>query len=94
MAVHHPYKKVVQRHLHTHRQHQHQIYYPIHPKNWVIYQCFIVIHRCSKYFLFIFHFAAKLRKFFGALYQFGQDTNNECGDRIRSLVLSLVVSCL
>lgn len=35
---------------------------------------------------------AKLRKFLGALYQFGQDTSNECGDRVRSLILSLVVS--
>lgn len=34
----------------------------------------------------------KLRKFLGALYQFGQDTSNECGDRVRSLILSLVVS--
>lgn len=35
----------------------------------------------------------KLRKFLGALYQFGQDTSTECGDRVRSLILSLVVSC-
>lgn len=35
---------------------------------------------------------SKLRKFLGALYQFGQDTNSECGDRVRSLILSLVVS--
>lgn len=34
---------------------------------------------------------SKLRKFLGALYQFGQDTSNECGDRVRSLILSLVV---
>lgn len=35
---------------------------------------------------------SKLRKFLGALYQFGQDTSTECGDRVRSLILSLVVS--
>lgn len=35
---------------------------------------------------------SKLRKFLGALYQFGQDTSSECGDRVRSLILSLVVS--
>lgn len=35
---------------------------------------------------------SKLRKFLGALYQFGQDTSNECGERIRSLILSLAVS--
>lgn len=34
---------------------------------------------------------SKLRKFLGALYQFGQDTSTECGDRVRSLILSLVV---
>lgn len=34
----------------------------------------------------------KIRKFLGALYQFGQDTGTECGDRVRSLILSLVVS--
>ncbi|XP_055313911.1 protein CBFA2T2 isoform X2 [Sitodiplosis mosellana] len=33
---------------------------------------------------------SKLRKFLGALYQFGQDTSTECGDRVRSLILSLV----
>lgn len=34
----------------------------------------------------------KLRKFLGALYQFGQDSGSECGERIRSLILSLAVS--
>lgn len=34
----------------------------------------------------------KLRKFLGTLYQFAQDTSAECGDRVRSLIFSLVVS--
>lgn len=37
---------------------------------------------------------SKLRKFLGALYQFGQDTSSECGDRVRSLIFSLVVCSL
>lgn len=35
----------------------------------------------------------KIRRFLGALVQFGQDTNPDVGDRLRSLVLSLAVSC-
>lgn len=34
----------------------------------------------------------KIRRFLGALVQFGQDTNPDVGDRLRSLVLSLAVS--
>lgn len=34
----------------------------------------------------------KIRRFLGALVQFGQDTNADVGDRLRSLVLSLAVS--
>lgn len=34
----------------------------------------------------------KVRRFLGALVQFGQDTNADVGDRLRSLVLSLTVS--
>lgn len=34
----------------------------------------------------------KIRRFLGALVQFGQDTNADIGDRVRSLVLSLAVS--
>lgn len=34
----------------------------------------------------------KIRRFLGALVQFGQDTNVDIGDRVRSLVLSLAVS--
>lgn len=34
----------------------------------------------------------KIRRFLGALVQFGQDTNPDVGDRLRSLVLSLSVS--
>lgn len=34
----------------------------------------------------------KIRRFLGALFQFGQDTNADVGDRLRSLVLSLAVS--
>lgn len=34
----------------------------------------------------------KIRRFLGALVQFGQDTNADIGDRLRSLVLSLAVS--
>ena len=33
----------------------------------------------------------KIRRFLGALVQFGQDTNVDVGDRVRSLVLSLAV---
>lgn len=65
MAVHHPYKKVVQRHHRIHRQHQHQICCPIHPKNWVIYQIcfrFIKIHWCQKYFLSILQFCRQIEK--------------------------------
>lgn len=36
----------------------------------------------------------KIRRFLGALVQFGQDTNADVGDRLRSLVLSLAVSNL
>lgn len=36
----------------------------------------------------------KIRRFLGALVQFGQDTNPDVGDRLRSLVLSLAVSHL
>uniref|UniRef100_A0A182TCL1 TAFH domain-containing protein n=1 Tax=Anopheles maculatus TaxID=74869 RepID=A0A182TCL1_9DIPT len=35
----------------------------------------------------------KIRRFLGALVQFGQDANVDTGDRVRSLVLSLAVSC-
>jgi hypothetical protein len=34
----------------------------------------------------------KIRRFLGALVQFGQDTSADVGDRLRSLVLSLAVS--
>lgn len=34
----------------------------------------------------------KIRRFLGALVQFGQDTNADVGERLRSLVLSLAVS--
>lgn len=34
----------------------------------------------------------KIRRFLGALVQFGQDTNPDVGDRLRSLVLSLAVN--
>lgn len=34
----------------------------------------------------------KIRRFLGALVQFGQDTNPDVGDRLHSLVLSLAVS--
>lgn len=34
---------------------------------------------------------SKLRRFLGALYQFGQDTSKECGERVRALIISLVV---
>lgn len=34
----------------------------------------------------------KIRRFLGALIQFGQDTNADVGDRLRSLVLSIAVS--
>lgn len=36
----------------------------------------------------------KIRRFLGALVQFGQDTNPDVGDRLRSLVLSFAVSYL
>lgn len=36
----------------------------------------------------------KIRRFLGALVQFGQDTNPDVGDRLRSLVLSLAVGYL
>jgi hypothetical protein len=38
------------------------------------------------------HRLLKIRRFLGALVQFGQDTNPDVGDRLRSLVLSLAVS--
>lgn len=34
----------------------------------------------------------KIRRFLGALVQFGQDANVDTGDRVRALVLSLAVS--
>jgi CBFA2/RNUX1 translocation partner 1 len=34
----------------------------------------------------------KIRRFLGALIQFGQDTNAEIGERLRSLVMSIAVS--